>query len=65
MGCCLIQLYIQHHYKPGKGHKDADALSYIKWPEAVELNSQTVHAVCEGVQAPTWQSRNSLAMGLK
>ena len=39
-------------YKPGKGHKDADALSHIKWPEAVELNSQTVHAVCEGVQAP-------------
>ena len=40
--------------KPGKGHKDADALSCIKWPEAVELNSQTVHAVCEGVQSPTW-----------
>ena len=39
-------------YKPGNGHKDADALSYIKWPEAVELNSQPVHAVCEGVQAP-------------
>ena len=39
-------------YKPGKGHKDADALSHIKWPEAVKLNSQTVHAVCEGVQAP-------------
>ena len=39
-------------YKPGKGHKDADALSHIKWPEVVELNSQTVHAVCEGVQAP-------------
>ena len=39
-------------YKPGKGHKDTDALSHIKWPEAVELNSQTVHAVCEGVQAP-------------
>ena len=38
-------------YKPGKGHKNADALSCIKWPEAVELNSQTVHAVCEGVQA--------------
>ena len=38
--------------KPGKGHKDADALSCIKWPEAVELNSQTVHVVCEGVQAP-------------
>ena len=38
-------------YKPGKSHKDADALSCIKWPEAVELNSQTVHAVCEGVQA--------------
>ena len=39
-------------YKPGKGHKDTDALSHIKWPEAVELNSQTVYAVCEGVQAP-------------
>ena len=38
-------------YKPGKGHKDADALSRIKWPEAMELDSQTVHAVCEGVQA--------------
>ena len=38
-------------YKLGKGHKDADALSHIKWPEAVELNLQTVHAVCEGVQA--------------
>ena len=36
-------------YKPGKGHKDADALSHIKWPQGVELNSQTVHAVCEGV----------------
>ena len=23
----------------------------IKWPEAVELTSQSVHAVCEGVQA--------------
>ena len=39
-------------YKPGQGHKDADALSHIAWPEAVELNSQTVHAVCECVQAP-------------
>ena len=39
-------------YKPGKGHHDADALSHIKWPEAMELNSQTVEAVCEGVQAP-------------
>ena len=39
-------------YKPGKDHKDADALSRFKWPDAVELNSQTVHAVCEGVQAP-------------
>ena len=33
-------------YKPGKGHKDAHALSHITWPEAVEVNSQTVHAVC-------------------
>ena len=39
-------------YKPGKANWDADALSRIKWPEAMELTSQTVHAVCEGVQAP-------------
>ena len=39
-------------YKPGKGHIDADALSHIRWPEAMELGSQTVHAVCEGVQTP-------------
>ena len=39
-------------YKHGMGHKDADALSCIRWPEAMELDSQTVHAVCEGVQAP-------------
>ena len=38
-------------YKPGKGHQDADALSCIKWPETMELNSDTVQAVCEGVQA--------------
>ena len=39
-------------YKPGKGHHDPDALSHVKWPEAMELNSQAVQAVCEGVQAP-------------
>ena len=39
-------------YKPGKDHKHADALSCIAWPEAVKLNSETVYAVCEGVQAP-------------
>ena len=39
-------------YKPGKGHKDADALSRIRCPEAMELDSQTVHVVCEGVQTP-------------
>ena len=39
-------------YKPGKGHVDADALSRIKWPEAIDIDSQTVHAVCKGVQAP-------------
>ena len=39
-------------YKPGKGHHDADALSHIKWPEAMEIHSQAVHVVCEGVQAP-------------
>ena len=44
---------------PGKGHQDADALSCIKWPEAMELISQTVQTVCEGLQAP-WQNRNPL-----
>ena len=39
-------------YKPGKNNKDADALSRIKWPEAVDISSQSVHAVCDGVQAP-------------
>ena len=39
-------------YKPGKGHCDADALSHIMWPEAMELDSQAVQAVCEGVEAP-------------
>ena len=27
-------------------------MSRIKWPEAVDISSQSVHAVCEGVQAP-------------
>ena len=39
-------------YKSGKNNKDADTLSRIKWPEAVDISSQSVHAVCEGVQAP-------------
>ena len=39
-------------YKPGKANRDADALSIIKWSEAVELTSQSVHAVYEAVQAP-------------
>ena len=39
-------------YKPGKGHVDADALSRIRWPEAIDIDTQTVHAVCKGVQAP-------------
>ena len=38
-------------YKPGKDHHDVDALSHIKWPEAMEINSQAVQAICEGVQA--------------
>ena len=40
------------HYKPGKGHVNADALSRIRWPEAIDIDTQTVHAVCKGVQAP-------------
>ena len=39
-------------YKPGRNNTYADALSRIKWPEAVDISSQTVHAVCERVQAP-------------
>ena len=39
-------------YKPGKGHVDADALSHIRWPEAIDIDIQTVYAVCKGVQAP-------------
>ena len=39
-------------YKPGQGHHEADALSYIKWPEAMEISSQVVQAVCKGVHAP-------------
>ena len=38
-------------YKPGRNNTDADALSRIQWPEAVDISSQMVHAVCEGVQA--------------
>ena len=38
-------------YKPGRNNTDADALSRIQWPEAVDISSQTVHAICEGVQA--------------
>ena len=39
-------------YKPGRNNTDVDALSRIQWPEAVDISSQTVHAVCEGIQAP-------------
>ena len=39
-------------YKPGKDHVDADALSCIRWPKAIDNDTQTVHAVCKGVQTP-------------
>ena len=39
-------------YKPGRNNTDADALSRTQWCETVDISSQTVHAVCEGVQAP-------------
>ena len=39
-------------YKPGKNNKDADVLSRIKWSAAVDISSQSMYAVCEGVQAP-------------
>ena len=50
-GLLLCQITLSA-LQPGKGHHDADALSHIKWPEAIEISSQAVHAVCEGVQAP-------------
>ena len=39
-------------YKPGRNNTDADALSRIQWPEAVDISSQSGHAACERVQAP-------------
>ena len=39
-------------YKPGKGHVDADVLTHIRWPEAIDIDTQTVHADCKEVQAP-------------
>ena len=51
-------------YKSGKGCQDADALSCIKWPEAMELNSQTVQAVCDAMQAPHGKIE-TLCHGLK
>ena len=30
---------------------DADALSHITWPEAIDIDTQTLYAVCKGVQA--------------
>ena len=47
-------------YKPGKGHVDSDALSCIRWPGAIDIDTQTVHAVCKGVQASTWQGGKHL-----
>ena len=38
-------------YKPSRNNQDGDALSGKQWPEIMEMNSQTVRAVCEGVQA--------------
>ena len=42
---------ILHTDASGEGlNWDADALSRIQWPGMMEMNSQTVKAVCEGVQ---------------
>ena len=49
-------------YKPGRNSKDADALSRIKWPEVIDISSQPVHVVCEGVQASQGK-RESLCHG--
>ena len=37
-------------YKHGRNHQDANVLSRIQWPEVMEMNSQTVKAICEGFQ---------------
>ena len=37
-------------YKLGRNDQNADALSRIQWPEVMEMKSQTVKAICEGVQ---------------
>ena len=50
-------------YKPGSNNTDADALSRIKWSEAVDISSQSVHAVCEGVQAPHGKIESLIAWG--
>ena len=48
-------------YKPGKANRDADALSRIKWPEAMELPSQSVHMLSvRECMCTTWQNRNPL-----
>ena len=49
-------------YKPGKGHKDADALSRIRWPEAMELDHRQ-YMLSVKVSKPTWQGGNSLPGG--
>ena len=51
-GAALSNYTFSISYKPGRNNTDADALSRIQWPEAVDISSETVHAVCEGVQAP-------------
>ena len=50
-------------YKPGKANRDADTLSRMKWPEAVGLTSQSVHAVCERVQTPHGKIETPLPWG--
>ena len=62
-------------YKPGKANRDADALSRIKWHEAVELTSHSVHAVheaphgkiktfCHGAQAVGISSQDTMPPGI-
>ena len=51
-GAALSNYTFSITYKPGKGHMDVDALSHIRWPEAIDIDSQTVHAICKGVEAP-------------
>ena len=57
--CILHHLYqeVMNHLQDmleiariGRNYQDGDVFSKIQWPNVMEMNSQTVQAVCEEVQ---------------